>query len=315
MCGFQAGCLRSCRRVQISVWLFWVRAPVCGFQCGCLGSCSRVRISVRLFGFVPSGADFSVAVWVRSSLYGFQCGCRGSCPRVRIPVWLFGGGPCGCLGSCRRVRISVWLFWIRAPVCGFQCGCLGTCSRVRISVRLFGFVPPCADFSVAVLVRSSLCGFQCGCLVSCPRVRSEVGGQAHRLGPSECFEPRWAGGLQPRWACHWIGDARTIWARAFTASRKLAPSRLMMKKSKRKPFPHHYDLLANQRWGYHSADAKWIELWVHDSCSNQPAEWTQWYVWWRYNPRPHRRGSRWTTPPIELDDPDLRVVWWWGRYA
>ena len=138
---------------------------------------------------------------------------------------------------------------------------------------------------------------------------------AHRLGPSECFEPRWAGGLQPRWACHWIGDARTIWDRAFTASRKLAPSRLMMKISKRKPFPHHYDLLANQRWGYHSADAKWIELWVHDSCSNQPAEWTQWHVWWRYNPSPHRRGSRWTTPPIELDDPDLRVVWWWSRYA
>ena len=120
---------------------------------------------------------FSMTVWVRASLCGFQA---------------------GCLGSCRRVQISVWLFWVRAPVCGFQCGCLGTCSRVRISVRLFGFVPPCADFSVAVLVRSSLCGFQCGCLVSCPRVRSEVGGQAHRLGPSECFEPRWAGGLQRR---------------------------------------------------------------------------------------------------------------------
>ena len=68
------------------------------------------------------------------------------------------------------------------------------------------------------------------------------------------------------------------------------------------------------RWGYHSRDAKWIELWVHDIGKNKPSEWTQWYVYWMYNPRPRQRDSRWTTPPIALHYEELRVVWYWGRY-
>ena len=88
-----------------------------------------------------------------------------------------------------------------------------------------------------------------------------------------------------------------------------------MPRARRKPLPRH-DIfpLDNQRWGYHSRDAKWVELWVHDSCSNQPNEWTQWYVFWLYNPRPHKRGTRWGEPDSYRDDFDCRVVWWWGRY-